>query len=197
MDYVLEDSPVIKDDFLYQKLYENLIIEMVWKKIEKKPGTFALQRLKAEISSASASIKSFFSFWKNTEIDDLERRAENFITYNLIKDRKVVPDFDQIHMNVRKQYGKAKYDVDISDREPHNPYQSFESLTERKYPTKGYSYYKVNPKNGKGNTSDMQADIVAYLNDTSDSERIAIPSQEWCNFCHHRGVCLKPFLSES
>lgn len=199
MDYVLEDSPVIKDSFLYQKLYENIIIEIVWKKIQKIKHDFAVQRVKAEVSSASASIKSFFSFWKETEINDLERRAENFIKYQLIGDRKTVADYDLTHMNVRKQYGKARYDIDISDREPRNPYQSFENKTERQYPKKSYSYYKINPRkpSSSNDKEEMIADIKSYLNDTKDSDRVAIPSEEWCLFCHHKGVCLKPFLSES
>lgn len=197
MDYVLEDSPVIKDSFLYQKLYENLVIELVWKKLQNNKSDFAGQRVKAEVSSASASIKSFFSFWKNTEIDDLEGRAENFIRYQLIGAKSYVPPFDQIHMDVRKQYGLARFDIDISDREPRNPYQSFENKTDRNYPKKTYSYYKVNPKNHAVDQSGMIEDMKSYLNDTKDSDRVAIPSEEWCRFCHHKGVCLKPFLSES
>lgn len=196
MDYVLEDSPVIKDGFLYQKLYENLVIELVWKKLQRNKSDFASQRIKAEVSGASDRIKSFFSFWKNTEIDDLERRAENFIRYQLIGTNPFVPSFDRIHMDVRKQYGLARYDIDISDREPRNPYQSFESKADRKYPKKTYSYYKINPKKQAVNRSDMIEDIKSYLNDTKDSDQVAIPAEEWCRFCHHKGVCLKPFLSE-
>ncbi len=36
LDYVMENGPVVQGNFLYQKYFENLLIEAVWKRIGKQ-----------------------------------------------------------------------------------------------------------------------------------------------------------------
>lgn len=43
LDYVMEDAPVIQGNFLYQKFFENLLIETVWKRVGKQNRSDAIK----------------------------------------------------------------------------------------------------------------------------------------------------------
>lgn len=196
LDYVLSDAPIVQGDFLYQKFYENLLIEGAWKQLEKKPQDMALQQLDGTLSAINNFYKPYFSFWKDTELYDLVSRARNYIIYNLV-DGTTVRNFAPSHMAMRAQYGNARFDINILIREPKNPYTAFEQLAKRNGMQKSYSLYSV-PKE-KQNTPDtpqiqsLRTEMKQYLNQTKADENTEIPS-EWCTYCTHRGVCMKSFL---
>ena len=110
----------------------------------------------------------------------------------------IVSVFDEDHMSIRKQFGLAKFVVDISEKEIKNPFKSFESLTSSTWPQKEYSLHKLPPKNYRPDqqvlVDTLRRDTRDYINQTYGPDKTAIPS-EWCTYCVHRGMCMEPFLA--
>ena len=196
LEYVMEDSPVVEGNFLYQKYYENLIIEAVWKRIGGKPRADASKYLDRIIDQESKQYEPFFGFWKSTEIYDLKRRARNYLIHEIINkgSGNTVNPFSEIHMQMRRQFGSAKYVVDISDVERQNPYSTFESLSVRRYPLKEYSLYSLPQNDSLPKADQLREEAKQYLNQVNRNERTAIPS-DWCVYCPKRGTCMESFLA--
>lgn len=196
LDYVMEDSPVIEGNFLYQKYYENMIIEAVWKRIGGKPRSDAAKYLDRIIDQESKKYEQFFRFWKTTEIYDLKRRARNYITHEIINkgSGNAVNQHQETHMQMRRQFGAAKYVVDISELERQNPYSTFESLAIRKYPRKEYSLYKLPQTANQPIADQLRDEAKQYINQVNDKDRSAVPS-DWCLYCPKRGICMESFLA--
>ena len=200
LDYVTENSPVIKGNFLFQKLFENLLIEAVWKKIERQPCKYASERLNSLVSEEGDKLKEYFCFWKPSEIHDLKNRAFNYLRYEVINksQNSFVSAFDKKHMLIRKQFGLAKYVIDISETEIKNPFDSFEGLTSVIWPQKEYSLHRLPWQNyhpvQQALVDSLRKETKDYVNQTHDSDKTAIPS-EWCVYCVHRGMCIEPFLA--
>ena len=200
LDYVMEDSPVIQGNFLFQKYYENLLVDSVWKRIGGQLRSSAKHYLSRIIEQENQKYQPFFGFWKETEIDDLKKRAHNYLLHEIIEKGpgNTVRVYAASHMQARRQFGAAKFVVDISEVERKNPYASLESLAYRKYPQKEYSLHKL-PK-VDGNASDQQlieqirSDVKQFLNDAHGKEKTAIPS-DWCVYCPKRGLCMESFLA--
>lgn len=199
LDYVTENSPVVQGNFLYQKQFENLLIEAVWKRIEKQPCTTAAQHLDQLVRDEGDKLKEYFKFWKATEIRDLEHRAYNYLLHEVINKSRgaIVFAFDSKHMQIRKQFGLAKYIIDISEVEIKNPYTKFDSLATTSWPKKEYSLHKLpaqNPPPAQQSLADaLSSEALDYVNQTISTDKTAIPSN-WCTYCVHRGMCMEPFL---
>lgn len=199
LDYVMEDSPVIQGGFLFKKYFENLIIEAVWKRISGQLKNNATQYLEKIIDQESLKFETYFKFWKKTEIFDLKRRARNYLTHGIINKGtgNTVPEFDAAHMQMRRQFGAAKFVVDISEVERKNPYEGFDALAARKYPQKEYSLHRL-PKESSIQDKDLidqlRSEAKCYINQTVNKDKSAIPS-DWCVYCPHRGVCMESFLA--
>lgn len=196
LDYVMEDSPVIEGNFLYQKYYENLIIEAVWKRIGGKPRSDAAKYLDKIIDQESKKLEPFFGFWKTTEIYDLKRRARNYLTREIINkgSGNTVNQYQETHMQMRRQFGAAKFVVDISEIERRNPYSTFESLSIRRYPQKEYSLYKLPQTANQPMADQLRDEAKQYINQVNGTDRAAVPS-DWCLYCPKRGTCMESFLS--
>ena len=188
LDYVIRREPVMCEDFLYEKYYENTLIETVWRQIAGLPRVQALDFLNRAILCASAQLRPYFFFWKDAEISDLERRAGNYLVNRVIRDQKSVPPFDASHMDIRKLFGKAKFYAPI-DKAPDSPYPAFQKLTGYEQGKVVYSLHKV-PGERNPRSIELAQDVSDYLH--TDMEQDAIPS-EWCGYCANRGVCLAPF----
>lgn len=199
LDYVTENSPVTQGNFLYQKQFENLLVEAVWKRIEHHPVKTVTENLSQLVLNEGEKLKEYFKFWKSTEVHDLEHRAYNYLKYHIINKSQgtIVMPFDSKHMQIRKQFGLAFYSIDISESEPHNPYASFESLSKTTWPKKEYSLHKLPPQNPKPAqqvlADELRADAKEYINQTISTDKTAIPSS-WCTYCVHRGMCVEPFF---
>lgn len=195
LDYIVSDAPIVQGQFLYQKYYENILIEAVWKQIADKPLDLAQRMLDKHLQNESSRLQPYFSFWKKTEIRDLEMRARNYLIHEILEKSpgNTVRHYAQSHMTMRRLFGKAYFKVDISDAEPQNPYQSFENLATRKYPNKIYSLHKLPKPEDRKRTELLLSDVNHYVNQTGSSQSQAIPS-DWCLYCVHRGNCMKPFL---
>lgn len=199
LDYVMTDSPVVCGNFLYQKYYENLLIETVWKRIEKISRSEGLKRLDIELSRGNQIFQPYFTFWKTTEIFDLTLRAKNYLVHRIIEKSlgTTIDPYDPSHMYTRKLFGAAKFSVDISEVDRKHPYSKFESLAIYKYPNKEYSLPKI-PKQGHKSqellTSELLGELKQYVNQLKATDKCAIPS-EWCTYCVHRGTCMEPYLA--
>ena len=195
LDYVMGDRPVIQGNFLYQKYYENLLVEAVWRRIGNTPIQLACQVYGKYVDEESERLKQFFPFWKDTEIYDLRKRAQNYLYHDVIlksEGNKVRP-FAESHMRIRRIFGSAWYSVNISDVEIRHPYSKFEALAQTQYPSKIYSLHKVPKPESKSKADELCAETRQYLNSTSCKDKNAITS-EWCTYCVHRGTCMEPFL---
>ena len=196
LEYVVQKEPVIQGDFLAQKFFDSLLVEAVWKRIQDQPSPVVLKYLNRTVDSECKKYAPFFSFWTNSELFDLKRRATNFLR-NQVVGRK--PKVEKINLNsqnfmqARYEFGKAKFVVQIADSEPVNPYPHFEKLSDRQFPQKAYSYSRI-AKEQK--STDLLDEMKAYLNQTSAQENIAIPS-DWCTYCPQKGVCVEAFLQNS
>lgn len=199
-DYVVADSPVVYGNFLFQKYYENLLIEAVWKRIAGQKRSEALKYLGKIIDQESAGFEPYFRFWKDTEILDLKRRARNYLEHEKINNGNgsTVEPFNAAHMQMRKQFGAAKFVVDISEAERKNPYRSFDALAVRKYPTKEYSLHRLPkskvPQHAQQLVDTLRGEAKRYINQTDDKDKTAIPS-DWCRYCPHRGTCMESYLA--
>lgn len=128
LDYVMENSPVVQGNFLYQKYFENLLIEAVWKRVGKHKRSDAMKYLSKILEQEAQKLEPFFKFWKATEIFDLKARARNYLVHEVITNGSglFVKPYDSEHMNMRKHFGAALFAVDVSEVERKNPYQEFE-----------------------------------------------------------------------
>ena len=202
LDYVMEDAPVIQGNFLYQKFYENLLIDAVWKKIGNLQKTEAAKCLNLRINQANQIFEPYFQFWKATEISDLKLRARNYLEFRIINSNNGtnVPRYDPTHIQIRRLFGAAKFFVDISESGPKNPYSKFETLTYRNYPRKKkeYSLYKLPNPDDKPQeqplADELRNEAKQYINQVKSKEKTAIPS-DWCIYCVHRGTCMEPYLA--
>ena len=196
LDYVMGDRPVIQGNFLYQKYYENLLVEAVWKRISNMPINLACQALGSYMDEESDQLKQYFPFWKDTEIYDLKKRAKNYLYHDIImkSDGNKVKLFAESHMQIRRLFGSAWYSVNIADVETKHPYPKFEALAKSQYPSKIYSLHKVPKPENQVKVDELRAEMRQYLNQANNSDRTAIPS-DWCTYCVHRATCMAPFCT--
>ena len=196
LEYVVQKEPVIQGDFLTQKFFDSLLVEAVWNRIQDHPSPVVLKYLNRTVDSECKKYAPFFSFWTNSELFDLKRRATNFLRNQVVGRKPIVEKINlnsQNFMQARYEFGKAKFVVQIADSEPVNPYPHFEKLSDRQFPQKAYSYSRI-AKEQK--STDLLDEMKAYLNQTSAQENIAIPS-DWCTYCPQKGVCVEAFLQNS
>lgn len=199
LDYVMEDGPVIQGNFLYQKYFENLLIEAVWKRVGKQNRSDAMRFLPKILEQESQKFEPYFKFWKTTEIFDLKLRAKNYLVHEVITDEygTTVKPYDPSHMQMRKLFGSALFSVDISEVERKNPYGEFEKITKKEGWKKIYPLHKLPKPEDQALANTLRGEAKEYINQTRGKSKTAIPS-DWCTYCVHRGNCMESFLlSES
>lgn len=195
LDYVMDNSPVVQGNFLYQKYFENLLIEAVWKRVGKHKRSDAMKYLSKILEQEAQKLEPFFKFWKATEIFDLKARARNYLVHEVITNGSglFVKPYDSEHMNMRKHFGAALFAVDVSEVERKNPYQEFEALVRRDGWNKIYSLHRL-PLPGNQEKADiLRNETKLYLNQACRKDKTAIPS-DWCIYCVHRENCMESFL---
>jgi len=195
LDYVMENGPVVQGNFLYQKYFENLLIEAVWKRVGKQNRSDAIKYLPKILEQESQKLEPFFKFWKSTEIFDLKLRAKNYLVHEIITEGNgtTVKPYAPLHMQVRKLFGSAKYVVDVSEVERKNPYSEFEQLAIRNGWKKEYSLHKLPQPDALPMADTLRGAAKRYINQTCGKDKTAIPS-DWCTYCVHRGNCMESFL---
>ena len=195
LDYVMEDRPVVQGNFLYQKYFENLLIEAVWKRIGKQNRVNVLKYLPKILRQETQKFEPYFRFWKATEIYDLQRRAENYLVHDVIVEDHgtTVKPYDPQHMQMRKLFGAALFAVDVSEVERKNPYGKFEELTKREGWKKLYPLHKLPKSEHTELAESLRGEVKDYLNHVFGKDKTAIAS-DWCAYCVHRGNCVESFL---
>lgn len=195
LDYVMEDGPVVQGNFLYQKYFENLLIEAVWKRIGKQNRADAMKYLSQIMDQETQKLEPYFKFWKRTEIIDLKLRAKNYLIHEVITNGygTTVMPYVPSHMQMRKLFGAALFSIDISEVEKKNPYGQFEALTKREGWKKIYSLHKLPKPDNQALADSLRGEAKEYLNQTCGEDKAAI-SSDWCTYCVHRGNCMESFL---
>ena len=195
LDYVVENSPVVQGNFLYQKYFENLLIEAVWKRVGKQKRSDAMKFLTRILDQEVQKLEPFFKFWKPTEIYDLKARARNYLVNEVITEGygQTVKPFAPSHMQMRKLFGSAKFVVDISEVERKNPYAEFEKLAVRNGWKKEYSLHSLPLPDVQPAVDTLRGEARQYINQVLGTDKCAIPSG-WCTYCVHRGNCMESFL---
>lgn len=195
LDYVMEDGPVVQGNFLYQKYFENLLIEAVWKRIGKQNRADAMKYLSQIMDQETQKLEPYFKFWKRTEIIDLKLRAKNYLVHEVITNGygTTVMPYVPSHMQMRKLFGAALFSIDISEVEKKNPYGQFEALTKREGWKKIYSLHKLPKPDNQALADSLRGEAKEYLNQTCGEDKAAI-SSDWCTYCVHRGNCMESFL---
>lgn len=195
LDYVVENGPVIQGNFLYQKYFENLLIEAVWKRVGKQKRSDAMKFLTRILDQEVQKLEPFFKFWKPTEIYDLKSRARNYLVNEVITEGygQTVKPFAPSHMQMRKIFGSAKFVVDISEVERKNPYAEFEKLAVRNGWKKEYSLHSLPLPDVQPAVDTLRGEARQYINQVLGADKCAIPS-DWCTYCVHRGNCMESFL---
>lgn len=195
LDYVMEDGPVIQGNFLYQKYFENLLIEAVWKRVGKQNRADAVKYLPKILEHEAQKLEPYFKFWKTTEIFDLKLRAKNYLVHEVSTEGygTTVKPYDPSHMQMRKFFGAALFSVDVSEVERKNPYGEFEGLTKREGWKKIYPLHKLPKPENQALANMLRGEAMEYINQTCEKDKTAIPS-DWCIYCVHRGNCMESFL---
>ena len=189
LDYVLNPQPIISGTFLFQKLYENLLIEGAWKQLVNKPMDDANRLLLTVIKSQSIKLKSYFPFFRETEILDLERRAENYVRHSVFKEEfNRVRQYEPTHMLLRENFGNALFAESEQDYPERHPLTAFEALTKWEDGKKIYTVHSI-PK------VENQELIWATLKYINDEDENMARAGSWCTFCPNKGICLESFVA--
>ena len=200
LDYVVNGKPIYRGHFLFQKYFENMLIEGVWKRINGMQPAAAKQRLAQYVDEECDKLAPYFPFWKKADFIDLKLRAINYLQNAVVTSRKSMPiSYDDKHMRIRKQFGAAKFVIDAAQEKHINPYPAYENLATRNRGknTKEYSLHRIASecKKSANTAQKLRNDLKAYINESDCLEQTTIPS-DWCTYCAHRGSCVASFLNE-
>ena len=187
LDYVLNPQPIISGTFLFQKLYENLLISSVWKRLVNKPMDTANRLLTTIIKDESRKLKEYFPFFRETEILDLERRAENYVIHSVFKEEfRRVRQYEPTHMVLRENFGNALFAEKGQEYPKQHLLPAFESLTRWEDGKKIYTVHSI----PKTESKELIEAALKYINEEDDNMARA---GSWCTFCPNKSICLEPF----
>lgn len=195
LDFVLNPQPMFSGTFLFQKLYENLLITNVWQLLANKPMGDAKRVLVTVVRSESKKMKSFFPFFRETEIFDLERRAENYVIHSVFRDEDAkVRKYESTHMLLRENFGKALFAEDGQNYPVPHPLDVFESLTKWEEGKKIYTVHSIPEDATKDLSKKLLEATLKYINETDENMARA---GSWCVFCPNKGICLESFAADN
>ena len=190
LDYVLNPELIFSGSFLIGRYFVNVLADNVWKKLQPMNTDVAKKMLVSQIDQEAKLLRKFFPFFLDSEIIDLKRQAENYITGS----SKIFGgnyDYSPDHMKLKKAFGIAKTYDDVQNLPLKNPYKTFEDLAkfenDNGYIKKTYSAHSIR---------DIEKDkftacALDYLNNSQDNmERPG----SWCMYCADRNVCLASYV---
>ena len=190
LDYVMNPQPIFSGRILFEKLYENLLVEKVWQRLQGKPLKMACRMLSQTISNESTILEEFFPFFRDTEILDLETRASNYLVNRVfIEDKYNVPKYKPNHMSIRKLFGKASFYEGGRDYSKSHPLEAFDKLAEK---DKGQKIYKLHKIYGQQKPDLIKA-ALKYINEEPEN---MVHTGSWCELCACRGICLESFADK-
>lgn len=143
-DFVLNPQPIFSGMFLFQKLYENLLITNVWQQLVNKPMNDATRVLPSVVRAESKKMEPYFPFFRETEILDLERRAENYVIHSVFREGETkVRKYEPTHMQLRENFGNALFAENGQDYPEAHPYKAFENITKWEEGKKIYGLHDI------------------------------------------------------
>ena len=185
MDYVLNKTPVFSGTFLMQRFFMNVLIENTWRAIEGEDQEAT--RLRKTIDSESSRIKRYFPFFTSSEIIDIKRQVENYVSKQVFREGlDKVRAYEPTHMALRKIFGTAEFLEDLWNLPKRHEYTEFERLATMKQDKKSYSLHSVK----KAEDSSLVRCVLDYLN---ESDRNFERAGSWCAFCPDNGICLSAY----
>lgn len=201
MESVIEVKPIANNDFLYQKVYENTLVAWAWRKCGNQPEQVVYDEAQSAVRGASDQLKRYFFFWEEIQISDICRRATNYFRFHVVRkqsERGIFPLYKgkERHINIRNRYGWGSIYIDISEREPINPYSSFEAAAKPKWPQKIYPLHDFKEKAPikPEHIRDMREYLSTSLAQTAQSDKKKSVVSDWCVYCPYRDTCLDSFL---
>ena len=203
-DYVLAPQPSMNDLFLYEKLFENVLVAQVWKRLSGLPTEQAARQYGAVLQQEAEKIKRFFPFWKNrqSQFADLTRKASNYFKNNIITKenrgnrQSPISRYDDRHMKTREIFGKALFIVDDSTQLSAELPKAFENLVKTEGNSRTYSLRSVpesEQKNQAALCNGLLKATMDYLNESSTPEQRV---GEWCYNCGNRDICLRSYAPD-
>lgn len=204
LDYVLNPQPGVSNAFSYGTLFENVLVANVWKRLDGMTVEQAAQQYYVVLRQEADKIKRFFPFWsnRNSEFSDLVRRASNYFKNRIIgvnhdNRQTAVPRYLEIHMEMRKLFGKARFDIDASTQSTVELAAPFELLVRKEEGKRVYSLYSL-PKPEQRDAAPTRDALLAatmdYLNNSSTPEQRV---GEWCYNCGNRDICLRSYAPDA
>ncbi len=205
LDYVLNPQPGVSNLFLYGRLFENVLVANVWKRLAGFTTEQAARQYYRVVKQEADKIKRFFPFWRNrnSEFSDLIRRADNYFKNRVITPesqhnrQQPVREYSESHMKMRQIFGKARFDVENNGLAEALRPKAFESLVQQEGEKRIYSLYKLPKAEAKNQEPMRQALLQAtmdYLNQSSTPEQRVGP---WCYNCGNRDICLYSYAPEA
>lgn len=191
LDYVLNPQPIFSGTFLISKCLENILIENTWRTLAALSITQnqAEEKISMYVSQEALKLSKYFSFFRDTELLDIQRRVENYIKAKVFVDEnqnKRVRPLQSTHMLLRKTFGDAWFKEALQDSPDKHMYDEFDQLITIDESNTVYSTHKV----PKTEDKDLLKCTLNYLNETSDNyERVG----SWCIFCPNKNLCLESF----
>ncbi len=195
MEYVVEAKPVANSDFLFQKVFENALIASVWTRCSQKPIDQVKNLIDRFVWSEAAKLRKYFFFWKDIQIIDICRRATNYFIHDIFPYYTKFGFLDTFqgkerHIKIRNLYGQGKIVIDVSEKEPKNPYAAFEAAAIKNGYKKEYRLHRF--RDNAPIDAKYIADMRRYLNKRiTDKETVV---SDWCTYCSYRNICLEPFI---
>lgn len=190
-DFVLNPQPIFSGAFLFQKLYENLLITNVWQQLVNKPMSDAARVLPSVLRAESKKMEPYFPFFRETEILDLERRAENYVIHSVFRDGDTkVRKYEPTHMQLRENFGNALFAENSQDYPAAHPYKAFERIAKWEEGKKIYGLHDIPAIE----TKELIDATLMYLNNADENMARA---GSWCVFCPNKGICLESFAVEN
>ena len=188
LDYVMNPKPIFSGTILFEKLYENLLVEKVWYQLRGK--SIKKGQLSQEIRNKSTILEGYFPFFRDTEIHDLNTRASNYLEKRIFTkwkfDKFDVPEYDSNLMSIRELFGKAKFIEDVRNFPKAHPLEAFNEIAKK---GKGqYSLITIS-----GTQDDLINAALRYINKEPDN---MAHTCSWCELCPCRGICLEPFADQ-
>lgn len=190
MDYILNKEPVYSGTFLMQRFYVNVLIGNTWKTIQNRNQKDMLERLPRTINSESSKIERYFPFFTSSEIIDMKRQAENYVSSQVFKEGfDKVRRFESNHMELRRTFGTAEFFEDLQEPPQKHHYSVFENLATIKQGKKSYSTHRI-PK------TEEKILINCVTNYLNESDKNYDRTGSWCMYCPDKEICLSPYTEQ-
>ncbi len=190
LDYVLNPQPVLSGDFLIKKYFVNLLIENTWKATEEKDQKMVCDKLSFFINQEAAKLVRFFPYFRESDIIDLKKQAENYYSTQVIKpDLQQVRKYEPTHMQFRRIFGYAEFLEDLQELPEKHLYKAFENLTSIKEGKKSYSVHSV----PKVEDKQLSNSLLKYINESEDNnEHVG----SWCIYCSDKDICMASYAED-